>query len=93
MPSGQGLNRNRFVLGREIYEKLFGGLSAEALGARHWLLALDGALLHLLVAAIIIGNEAGENRTPEERIRVRYLIEAHSLQLVTRNGRLEWGVL
>lgn len=62
-------------IGSEMYEKLFGGLSSEALRARHWLLAFDGALLELPVAALV-GKESGQGN------EVRYLIERRSLQLV-----------
>jgi CHAT domain-containing protein/tetratricopeptide (TPR) repeat protein len=62
-------------LGRELYGKLFGGLSSEALQAKNWLLALDGALLQLPVAALT------DDETDESGM-ARYLVEARSLEIV-----------
>jgi len=67
---------DRTRLGRDLYEKLFGGLSSEAVRAKHWLLALDGALLRLPVAVLT------EDVTDEGGV-ARYLIEARSLEIVT----------
>lgn len=63
------------LAGRQLYEKLFGGISPEALRARYWLLALDGALLQLPVAALSVSDS--------ESGRLQYLVEAHALQVVT----------
>ena len=62
-------------LGRQLYEKLFGDLPQEARRADHWLLALDGVLFHIPLAAL--------SELDPETGRMRYLVEKHSLEIVT----------
>lgn len=60
------------VAGRELEQELFRNLPLEARAARHWMLVLDGALLESPVAAL-----------PANRDGTRFLIEDHSLAIVT----------
>ncbi len=62
-------------LGRKLYEELFGDLPLEARAASHWLLALDGVLFQLPLAAL---SEADPKTG-----RLRYLVERHSVEIVT----------
>lgn len=62
-------------IGRQLYEALFADLPQEARKASHWLLALDGILFQLPLAAL--------SETDPVCGRLRYLIEGHSLEIVT----------
>jgi CHAT domain-containing protein len=55
--------------GRKLYDLLFGGLSPQAVSKTNWILALDGPLFELPVAALT---------QPDGR----FLVEAHSLRLL-----------
>jgi len=57
-------------VGGELFHLLFGQVDPAVLQARHWLLALDGALLEMPVSALSTGDG-------------RYVIEDKSLELVS----------
>jgi CHAT domain-containing protein len=61
--------------GRQLYDELFGDLPQEARTASHWMLALDGILFQIPLAAL---SEASSPNGP-----ARYLVERHSLAIVT----------
>jgi CHAT domain-containing protein len=59
--------------GEELYQALFGPVPARLLANRRWVLALDGDLFQLPLAALVVGRPAG---VPE------YLAERHAVRMV-----------
>ncbi len=60
-------------LGRALYSTLFGGIGRQFTSSNRWLLALDGGLFDVPVAALVLPGAAP---TPQ------YLIAAHSIEIV-----------
>ncbi|HET9320032.1 MAG TPA: CHAT domain-containing protein [Bryobacteraceae bacterium] len=67
------------LLGRGLYEELFGQLDPALREQRHWVVALDQQLFRVPFAALVAGTNGG---------RPVYLAERHSLRVTTGAVRL-----
>jgi CHAT domain-containing protein/Tfp pilus assembly protein PilF len=67
-------------VGERLYSTLFGPVPADLLANPRWMLALDGDLFQLPLAALVTGREGG---------RPQYLAERHSVVMVPSAAMLE----